>query len=464
MPTGFDWGGFEQVLTDALVRTVQTVIAQRPDQRFYAAAWGEIYRETDGAITLPMFGMNSREAVQQRPAEHRADVAWSIADREEFDLDWLPANVNRRWQQELTAFARRGNTRQWEQTFGRYLTALVTACRRARRRLRDSGVVDRDFLVLVLDHEHAEVLLRRVLSERELHRHFPDLDRRRVEMARIAALPPGEQARHYVSLLGDHGGLVSAEDAAQALITLGLPAAAASIPLLGRAGQAWQAAKLLADLGLPDGQVIEALTIALDRLDGLDHLWVARALARLGRLDVVLARADRLARETVVTAVAAPYGSFRDHGRNPLALDYRPLEEVLRSRPEYATALADELTPGTTPCRINTDEVDEALRGLRSPHVVVRRHAVSVLGDRQLGRLAGQRILPALSNTMVQDQDPTVRRLAVLSLQWWQRDAHAYLAVVRSVLDDPVEEVRAAAAYWIREHDGLLATTADTSH
>ncbi|MGN9807474.1 HEAT repeat domain-containing protein [Micromonospora sp. L32] len=235
------------------------------------------------------------------------------------------------------------------------------------------------------------------------------------------------------------------------------------IPLLGRAERAWKAAKLLADLGLPDEEVIGALTAALNRLDGPDQLWTARALARLGRLDLILDHADRLPQEAVVTAVAAPYTSFRDQGRTPLALNYRPLEDVLTSRPEYATALAEELKPGTPPCRINTDEVDEALRGLQSEHVLVRRHAVDVLGERQLGRAVGRRILPALSNAMVHDPDPTVRRLAVLSLRWWQRDAHPYVDVVRSVLDDTVGEVRAAAADWIRERDDLLETARDIS-
>jgi hypothetical protein len=81
---------------------------------------------------------------------------------------------------------------------------------------------------------------------------------------------------------------------------------------------------------------------------------------------------------------------------------------------------------------------------------------VRVLGKRQLGRVVGRRILPALSNA-------TVRRLAVLSLRWWQRDAHPYVGLVRSVLDDPVREVRAAAADWIRERDDLLETERDIS-
>ncbi|MBE1490993.1 DUF4303 domain-containing protein [Plantactinospora soyae] len=456
MTAAFDWSGFEQAVTDAVVRTVHGLVAEHSEQQFYVAAFGEIYRELDGLIRLPMFGMNSLEAVREYPAEDREDLRWSLADWEDCDLDWLAEQDHRRWQEALTAFARRGSTRQWQEAFSRYLTALAKACRQARKQLRAAGVVERDFVVLVLDHDGQEALLRRVLPERELHRLFPEYDRRRAELARLAALPQAEQAQYYVSRLGVFDGPVDAEEAARALLTLGRAATAALLPQLHKPERAWEAAKLLADLGLPDDNVIDELSAALHRLAGPDQLWTARALSRLGRLDVVLAHADELPGEAVVVAIAAPYDSFRDHGQHPPALDYGPLEEVLTRWPAYATALDEELKPGASLCCITTNEVTEALRGLQSEHVLIRRHAVTVLGERGLGRTAGRRILPALCHTMVHDPDPTVRRLAVLSLQWWHRDAHPYADAVRSVLNDPVREVRSAATGWLQEHNDLL--------
>lgn len=217
MTAAIDWRGFEQVVADAVVRTVHALVAERPGQRFYAAAFGAIYRETDGVITLPMFGMNTLEAVHGYPAEDREDLRWNLEDWEDCDLDWLPEQDHRRWQETLTAFARRGSTRQWQDAFDRYLTALTHACRQARRQLLAAGVVERDFVVLVLDHDDQEALLRRVLPEQELHRLFPGYDQRRAELARIAALPQAEQARHYVSRLGVFDGPVDAEEAGRAL-------------------------------------------------------------------------------------------------------------------------------------------------------------------------------------------------------------------------------------------------------
>jgi hypothetical protein len=447
-----DWARFEQAMADAVVDTVRATVAQRPEQHFYAAAFGEIYAETDGVITLPMFGMNSVEALLEHPDDERDDLRWSLADWVDCDLDWLPAQEHRRWQEAITGHARRGSTRQWDDTFGRYLTALVTACRQARRRLRDEGAVDQDFVVLVFHNDDPEALLRALLSAAEMRRLFPVYDQRHAELARVAALPPAGQARYYASRLGVFDGPVTGEEAARALLPLGRAAAEELLPRLRDRGRAWEAAKLLADLGRPDADVIDALTAAVRRLDGSDLRWAACALARLGRLDVVLGQA--LPQDVVAAAVAAPYKSFRDHGQHPPPLDYAPLEDVLTRRPELAAGLDDELKPGVPPCQITAAEVGAALGGLRSPHALVRRHAVTVLGDRALGPAEGRRVLPALCRTAADDPDPSVRRLAVLSLRWWQRDAHPYADTVRTALDDPDPAVRSAAAGTLRELEG----------
>src|SRR4051794_15981240 len=104
MAVGFDWSGFEQFVTDAVVQTVRRVVAERPDQRFYAAAFAEIYRETDGVISMPLLGMNTVEAVDGYPDEDREDLRWSPPDWQECDVDWLPEREHRRWADALTTF------------------------------------------------------------------------------------------------------------------------------------------------------------------------------------------------------------------------------------------------------------------------------------------------------------------------------------------------------------------------
>jgi hypothetical protein len=124
----------------------------------------------------------------------------------------------------------------------------------------------------------------------------------------------------------------------------------------------------------------------------------------------------------LVTAVTARYTAFRDDGAHPLPLDYRPLEDFLSTHPEVARKVAEELAPGTSYCVISAAEVPEALRGTTSLHLLVRKHAVCVLGERRLGETVGQAVIPRLRAIAEGDPDSEVRRLAGLSLQWWKAD------------------------------------------
>ncbi|GAB3929259.1 hypothetical protein GCM10029976_028560 [Kribbella albertanoniae] len=371
MTASFDWATFERELTDALEAAIRSALLAHRDEQFYAAALGGIYREERGVISRPSLGMNSVEALNQHPLEEQPDVRWSMFDWDHLDDDWLAEA--QRWEEALTAEACRERTSHWESTFQRYLMMLVRVCREVRTRLRTSGVVGPEFLVLVIDDEHHELLVRHVLTPSEVGRHFPELDVRAAEVARVAALPESERAAYFVSRLGSFSGPIDSEAAEEALRLLGQAAAPGLVARLGVEGQAWQAAKLLGEIGLADNSVTQALDTALTRLGGADQAWTARALAFLGRLDLVVDKIGRLPDDVVVTAICAPYTSFRVA---PLPLNYRPLEEALERWPE---AIADELKPGRGYCEISADEAAEATRGLTSRYDVVRRHAALCL-------------------------------------------------------------------------------------
>ncbi|MFI5490506.1 DUF4303 domain-containing protein [Micromonospora echinaurantiaca] len=428
-------------------------MADRPGERFYAAVLDGIYRETDGRITLPTFGMNSVEALARVAVEEQADLWWSAADWDYYDDEWLAADVAEAWERALTAEACRGSSRQWERTFRRYLAMLVRVCRRARATLHTGGVTDPDFVVLLLDTEYQETLVRRVLARGEVRRYFPEFEERAAEVARVDALPEAERVAYYASRMGEFAGPVSGEEAESALRELGPAAFSALLPMLAFPDQAWRAARLLADIGQPDDDVVRELEAALTKRTGPDKVWVAIALSRLGRLDLVLDQVDRLPVDVVVSAVAAPYTSFRNRAVAPLPLSYLPLERVIERWPAFVPALTKELKPGRGYCDITADEVDEAVRGLTSPHVVIRSHATCVLGDRRLGATVAWRVLPLLGQAVERDEDGTVRRLAILSLLSWQKDSRRYATVVRGALNDPAREVRETAAYWLREQD-----------
>ncbi|WP_165956462.1 DUF4303 domain-containing protein [Kribbella antibiotica] len=361
-----NWAAFEQTLTDALTTAVRSVITTHRDEQFYAAALAGIYREQNALIALPTLGLNSIQALSKHPVEDQPDLRWSVLDWEHVDDDWLPDA--RSWEQALTAEACRDTTAHWESTFQRYLMLLVRVCQAVRRR-------SQDLLILVLDDEHHELLIRDTLTPSDVRRYFPELDVRAAEAAQVAALPGDTRAAYYVSRLDSF----DSEEAESALRRLGPAAVPALVEMLAVSQQAWQAAKLLGEIGQADDSVVRALDAALTRCSGPDQAWIASALSFLGRLDLVFSKRNQLPHDVVVTAICAPYTSFRNYTLAPRPLDYRPLEEVFEHHPGYAAALAEELAPGRGHCDLSPAEAAEANRALTSSHPAVRRHAALCL-------------------------------------------------------------------------------------
>jgi hypothetical protein len=71
----FNWAGFQQAVSHALITRITSVIGEQPDAPWYAAALDHIYRDSD-VITLPQLGIN-----------HTPDD----------DTRWSPPDWNRRW-------------------------------------------------------------------------------------------------------------------------------------------------------------------------------------------------------------------------------------------------------------------------------------------------------------------------------------------------------------------------------
>jgi hypothetical protein len=391
-----DWEALREALQTALLQAVSA----EAGGRWRAAALGGLYAETDGVIEAPSLFLNDDGEDMDSPG-----------DWENVLHNWAPEL----WIKALTAEACSGTVSHWEDIFARYQDVLARICIAAGALL---GIP-----VFYVEHgSRYEEMLARCLTPSQLRSLFPEVVARQAERARVSALPPGEQIAHYVSRLNRYDGLIGSEEAQNALRGFGSAAIPALLPLLREREHAWLAAKLLADIGVRDETVISALSDALaaSTPDSPDQLWSCRALAQLDRLDLVLA--GDLSREALVTAVTARYTAFRDHGAHPLSLDYLPLEEFLSVNEAIAPAVANELKPGTSYCVISPAEVPEALRGTTSTHVLVRKHAVCVLGERRLGDAVGRAVIPQLRAIAETDPDSEVRRLAALSLKWWKAD------------------------------------------
>jgi hypothetical protein len=393
-----DWDALQEVLQTALLKAVSA----RAGGPWRVAALDHVYAETDGIITAPSLFLNNNGEHLGSPADWGNGID-----------DWAPQP----WIDALTTEACSGTVSDWDDIFARYRDVLVRICVTAGARL--------GMPVFCVDHDSYEETLARCLPPSQLRSLFPEVVARQAERARVSALPPGEQILHYVSRLNRFDGLIDSEEAQKALRGFGSAAIPALLPLLREREHPWLAAVLLAEIGVPDDAVVSALSEALaaSTPDSPAQLWSCRALAQLDRLDLVLAEAPDLSNEALVTAVTARYTAFRDYGAHPLPLDYLPLEEFLFEHAAIASTVADELKPGTSYCVISAAEVPEALRGTTSTHVLVRKHAVCVLGERRLGDAVGRAVIPYLRAIAATDPDSEVRRLAALSLKWWKAES-----------------------------------------
>ncbi|MEV7098921.1 HEAT repeat domain-containing protein [Amycolatopsis sp. NPDC051045] len=126
-------------------------------------------------------------------------------------------------------------------------------------------------------------------------------------------------------------------------------------------------------------------------------------------------------------------GAARKTHQSVPPLDYCPLADFIARSPAYLPALDQHLASGSGFSDIAAHEVDAAVTGLNSPHLIIRRHAVAVPGRRRLGKNVGRRVLPLLCRTIRQDPDAVVRRLAILSLLWWRIDSRQLAEVRRGV-------------------------------
>jgi hypothetical protein len=388
-----DWEALREALQAALLEAVSSA-AGGP---WRAAALSELYVETDGVIEAPPLFLNDDGEDMGSPGNWEALLH-----------NWAPEP----WIKALTAEACSSTVAHWEDIFARYQDVLPQICVAAGARL---GIP----VFYVERGSRYEEMLARCLTASQLRSLFPEVAASQAERARVSALPPGEQITYYVSRLNRFDGLINGEEAEKALYAFGSAAIPALLPLLRQPEHTWQAAKLLADIRVPDETVISALSaaVAASTPDSPAQLWSCRALAHLDRLDLVLAGASDLSREAVATAVAVRY---EYHGAHPFSLDYRPLEEFLSANESIAPAVAEELKPGASYCEISPAEVPEALRGTTSTHVLVRKHAVCVLGERRLGEAVGRVVIPRLRAIAETDPDSEVRRLSALSLKWWK--------------------------------------------
>ena len=194
------------------------------------------------------------------------------------------------------------------------------------------------------------------------------------------------------------------------ILALGEDAVRPLIKLLADKQHGWCAASLLGDLGINNKAVLQALR-KQTRADDSSAAHSARSLCLLGDVEFLFPLVgEKQSRARAISGILTGLTVRASNCPHPIPLDYRPAERLLAMKSAPITRLVtEELQPGSSFIEIKPTDVDEALRGLDSKHVVIRQHAVCVLGDRALGKAVGKVVLPKLAGRLY-DKVPNVRR------------------------------------------------------
>ncbi len=431
-----DWQQLEDAYFTAAKREILGVMRGNPDHTFYAAALHDSYRELDGQICLPCVAANSIEKLREQQGGDEATYDYGPPN-----WDWcgvLPETKRlNKLVDALQEEANRGTQNHWFRTEKRFFSTMVRVAKRLYKELKDRRQTTDDFLVYFDDEEGDIELIRKCVPKALYLKHFGEQDDRQQQRRdSLGSLPSAEQIRKY---------LLDYEEYEAEILKPGGETIDSLIANLKDDEVGWAAANFLGRLADSSDKVIRALRREV-RQSSDAAMWSASALGMLGDTKYLLKLTDDEAtRYEAVNGLTAPLKAWANESVKPIPLDYRPLEGLLKKECAECTEIAaEELKPGNSFCQIVATDIDEALRGLQSPHLVIRQHAVCILDDRSLGKAAAKKILPALIE-MLHDPHPNVRRLAILSISYWKASAKPYLAEIKRMKKDPDAEVRSTA-------------------
>lgn len=409
-----NWKALEQALFDAARQTLQTLLDEGGSP-LYAAAFHASYREEEAVLSLPSFAANSLQALSEdypdEEDESFSSVKWNPADWR-WDWEICDGEPFTRLDDELQAHANRLGPRQWQAAEQRFLVTVSRAATALGRHFSQHPGVTPGFVVIFHDFAGDMPLAKRSMTRQQFEDNFP------VELAientlrDVATLPLAEQVEFYVSHLHCSDG-ITGEDAERWLIANARPAQAALIEQLYGHQAPTAAARILGLAGIADQPVIEALRQqAIEAREQPARNWCAKALGYLEDFDWLMQQSPDVA----VAGICANFDGFRWRGEQAPVLNYTAVERLLDQRPELRAAVEETLEEVYGQIDTTTADVSEALRGLVSPHVAIRRHAASGLNNRGLLLDDALRAIEAL-RLATQDTDEQVRHVAGLGLE-----------------------------------------------
>lgn len=423
------WKAFETAVADSAFQTVKTTMEEWPDESFYAVAFHEFYREELGIISMPCLAVNTEEELTDE------DCRWSSADWYWIDLEYSTREIDALYSR-ILGDATSQEVDHWCEVNERFVQAFINIAKSLTKRLKKLKPTSKDFSVLVFDDDRDDAveLIRACLTAAQFRKFFPRLEEERQAKKAQAQRPVEEKLKVYQQDIYEYQ---------DEILILGDAAISMLLEELVHDETGWCAADLLGYLGISDRKVITALRKQA-RKSGDSRFHETGALVLLGDVDFVLNLADQKeTREDAIRGILTLYGPFTDHCVKRIPLDYGPFERLLE-KPECRRKV--QRPSGQ---EITVDDLDEAIRGTKSKHAVIRQHAVCVLGENRLGKKAGERVLPVLADCL-KDKSAEVRRLAIINLYYWKKAAQPYLTDIRRLIKDSDADVRSTARHYAK--------------
>ncbi|CAK9888644.1 MULTISPECIES: DUF4303 domain-containing protein [Pseudomonas] len=415
-----DWKTLESSLVDSARATLEALLDEGVGP-LYGAAFHASYREEERVIDLPSFAANSPAALEEDHPRRKDEGFWGVRwNPPDWRWDWLLDDYANpalsALEAPLQTYANRAGPGAWATAEQRFLKTVARAAKALNRIYAKDPRVAKDFIVFFHDEYGGPQLAAKSLSPRQFLHHFPEQDATEQERRRVAALADDQQVSYYLSCL-TRPHPIDGEEASHWLIARGAGATAALVHMLHKGPEHWRAAMILGLAGVADTSAIAALRLqVVNGKEPSTRRWSANALGYLGDFDWLLAQAaDAQLASFSVAGCCANLRAFRDQGAQGLVLDYRPLETLLQRYPQCAADAEETIKPGSSYCTISNSDIEEAVRGLASEHVAIRRHGACVLDNRRLGK---RKLAPALAalQQCLNDPDPQVVYLAGLTL------------------------------------------------
>lgn len=399
------WDPIRPSLVSAVVTSLRAQLpAADSGDHLRAAALFNLY--VDGEqVQFPSLAA-AIEPVTTQPAGDLYDADWNPADWDEDDIEYGTGDLSAAITPVVAAMAAASAT-AFERHHRNLRAMLVRAAKDVRAELAGLPGVSQRLIVMFYDHDCAALdhLVRRTIGARAFRSLFPYQDAEARERATIDALPLTQRIPYLLSRLGTFDGAITSEQAFERLLAIGGEAVPILVAELSKDDYPWSVPKLLAYIGDPRTEAIEALRELSRRGD--DSYWVNAALALLGDGDWLY---ERLPDPAATVALCCPYQSWQDYVNPAAPLDYGRLSALLDHSPQAAERAEAELAPGRSLRELRREDVATAIAGTEHRHAVIRRHATTLLAH---SRIRNRRVTAAL-RARLDDEDPAVRHLAKL--------------------------------------------------